>query len=131
MSDVSCKECGRQLKDRRRRACPDGSGCKAQRTHLRAVEPGESPADLKPKPRKMTVVEAIANGGTELEILYAMRDRVGDAVGNPNCPPRDLAALTRRLHEIMRDIAALEAQESEEAEGAANTPDEDWSEEAI
>lgn len=86
----------------------------AARKTLRAVTPGERVA--KPK----TVTEAAA-GGTTRELLAAMRERVASAVQDPNCPPRDLAALTRRLHEIVRDIEAIDARAEDEATRTAVT----------
>lgn len=88
---------------------------------LRVVKPGEKP----PRRRKLTVAQAA--DGSMRDLLVAMRERVAEAVSDPNCPPRDLAALTRRLHELARDIAALDAAEAEEAGGGAATPDEEWS----
>lgn len=88
---------------------------------LRVVKPGEKPQ----RRRKLTVAQAA--DGSMRELLVAMRERVAQAVSDPNCPPRDLAALTRRLHELARDIAALDAAEAEEAGGGAATPDEEWS----
>lgn len=58
---------------------------------------------------KTSVTEA-ASEGTRLDLLVAMRARVAAAVEDPNTPPRDLAALTRRLLEIANEIAAIEAQ---------------------
>lgn len=92
---------------------------------LRVVEPGETPDG----PRSMSVSDAAASG-TELELLMAMRDRLATAVTDPNCPPRDLAALTRRLREVTKDIDALKLREQEES-GAEQTPDEDWDAEAL
>ena len=38
---------------------------------------------------------------------------------DPNCPPRELAALSRRLQELMKDIALIDARVKQEtAEGA-------------
>lgn len=61
----------------------------------------------------------------------AMRDRVAKAVSDPNCAARDLAALTRRLREITKDIEALEVRAREEAADAADAPDAEWDSEAI
>lgn len=79
-----------------------------------------------PEPVTTSVTEA-ASEGSRLELLVAMRARVASAVEDPNTPPRDLAALTRRLLEIANEIAAIEAQ-AELAEdsvaAAAEVPDE-------
>ena len=87
----------------------------APKRGLRAVEDDEvvAPAHLK------TVTEA-ASTGTTRELLIATRDRIATAVENPNTAARDLAALTKRLFEVVRDIEAIDARESQEdAEHAA------------
>jgi hypothetical protein len=90
-------------------------------TPLRAVKAGEkAPA----KDRKLTVTQA-ASTGTARELLVAMRDRVATDVENPNTPARDLAALTRRLMDITKEIEAIDAREGED-DGPAQTPDDDW-----
>jgi hypothetical protein len=47
-----------------------------------------------------------------------MRDRVALAVEDKNTAARDLAALTRRLREITRDIEALDVKDAGEAHSA-------------
>jgi hypothetical protein len=84
---------------------------------LRAVEDGE-------KARPKSVTDA-ASSGTRRDLLVAMRSRVATAVEDPNTPPRDLAALTRRLMELAKDIEALDAKESEESDGDS-TEDAAW-----
>ena len=72
---------------------------------LRAVVEGEkAPVPESPK----TVVEA-AKSGTPRELLVAMRDLVAEALLKPNCPPREFAALTKRLQDIVKDIESLDA----------------------
>ncbi len=88
---------------------------------LRAVGPDETPAPAK----RLTITEA-AKKGTVRQQLEALRDRIAVTVEDPNCPPRDLAALTRRLIEITKEIAAIDAREAEESHGAASTPDDEW-----
>lgn len=85
---------------------------------LRAVSPNEAP----PRARPMTVTSAAADG-THRDLLVAMRDRIARTVEDGGCPPRDLAALSRRLMEIAREIEAIDAM-GQEGEGAAATPDE-------
>lgn len=82
---------------------------------LRAVADDEVPAPAKAR----TVTEAASKGSTR-ELLTAMRDRVASDVENPNTPSRDLAALTKRLMEIVRDIEAIDARTEQEAEGDAS-----------
>ena len=78
---------------------------------LRAVKPNETP---RPKPRQ-SVSEA-ASSGDHRALLVAMRDRIAVAVQNPECPPRDLAALTRRLADIAKEIKALDLAAKQEAD---------------
>ncbi|WP_417556232.1 hypothetical protein [Microbacterium sp.] len=61
----------------------------------------------------------------------AMRDRVAEQVADPNCPPRDLASLTRRLEEIRKQIGAERERLRKEAEDDDTVEDEAWDEEAI
>ena len=77
---------------------------------LRAVEPGETA----PVRVHRTVSDAAENGTTR-ELLVAMRTRIAKAVEDPNTPARDLAALTKRLVEVVRDIEAIDAREEQEA----------------
>ena len=74
---------------------------------LRAVKPGEVP----PVPKSVT--EA-ASGGSVRDVLVAMRARVAKDVENENTPSRDLAALTKRLMEIIRDIEAIDARKADD-----------------
>lgn len=77
---------------------------------LRPVAPDER---AKPGPPK-SITEAASNGTTR-ELLAAMRARIAKAVEDPNTPARDLAALTKRLVEVVRDIEAIDAREEQEA----------------
>lgn len=81
-------------------------------------------------PRRKDVAEAAASN-SELELLVAMRDRVAGTVADPDCPPRDLAALTRRLMELAKEIQAAREREREAVRDAEVHPDEAWSEEAL
>jgi ribosome-binding protein aMBF1 (putative translation factor) len=56
-----------------------------------------------------------AESGTTRELLVAMRTRIAKAVENENTPARDLAALTKRLVEVVRDIEAIDARAEQEA----------------
>ena len=78
-------------------------------------------------PRQPLTVQAAAATGDQRKLLVAMRTRIAEAVGDPNTPARDLAALSRRLLEIAKDLKALDAAEEDDDIGqAAATPDEDW-----
>lgn len=86
----------------------------AARQNLRAVTESDAPP-LKPR----SVADA-AKTGTRRDLLVAMRDRIAVAVSSPECPPRDLAALTRRLQDIAKDIEAIDLREREEGADAAD-----------
>ena len=92
---------------------------------LRAVE-----ADEVAEPAVSKSVTAAAAAGSRRELLVSMRDRVAIAVEDPNTPARDLAALTRRLMEIAKDIEAIDVKESGESKSGEVT-DEDFDAEAI
>ncbi len=96
----------------------------AARKTLRAVQPDErsEPPDA---PKKMSVTEA-ARSGTPRDLLVAMRDRVATDVEAPNTPSRDLAALTRRLIEISKEIDAIDVRAREEGADSGVTPDAKW-----
>lgn len=79
-----------------------------EKASLRVVKATDAP----PKPPKPKTVAEAAATGKQRELLVAMRERIATAVSAPDCPPRELAALTRRLQEIVKDIAALDAIES-------------------
>ena len=91
---------------------------------LRAVAPGEVAA------RPKTVTEAAASGTTR-ELLVAMRARIATTVEDPNTPARDLAALTKRLTEVVRDIEAIDAREAQEGTKRADATDEAFDASAI
>lgn len=78
--------------------------------NLRAVSEGEK------APAPKSVTEA-ASGGTTRELLVAMRTRIAETVEDRNTPARELASLTKRLVEVVRDIEAIDARELQEATG--------------
>ena len=85
----------------------------------------EPPKRKRRSKRKMTVTQAASDGSTR-ELLVAMRDRVARAVENPDTPARDLAALTKRLMDIAREIKAIDTQDTAEAGGRIDTRDEEF-----
>lgn len=89
---------------------------------LRAVAPGEKPPRRRTKPAPKSVTQAAADGTTR-ELLVATRTRIATAVENPNTPARDLAALTKRLFEVVRDIEAIDARAEQEANASADVGD--------
>lgn len=84
-------------------------------TTLRTVKPTERA----PRKRPKSVTRA-ASVGTPRELLVAIRTRLAREVEDLNTPARDLAALTRRLLEVTRDIEAIDARE--EAAGEEGGP---------
>ena len=78
---------------------------------LRSVAPDEKPL----LPSKPKTVSDAADNGTTRELLVAMRTRIAEAVEDKNTAARDLAALTKRLVEVVRDIEAIDARGSEES----------------
>jgi hypothetical protein len=74
----------------------------------------------------MTVTKA-ATTGDRRDLLVALRARIARSVEDPNTPAPALAALSRRLLEIAKDLEALDAEAGGNAVGdAAATPDERW-----
>lgn len=99
----------------------------ATRQHLRATTPDDKPA----KAKRQTVAEAAASG-SHRALLVSMRERIAQTVSDPDCPPRDLAALTRRLQDIAKEIESIDLRAKQEAsEDAGSGADEEWNEEAI
>ena len=99
----------------------------ARKTNLRAVSPGEKP----PAAKAVKSVTQAADKGTMRDLLVAMRTRTAKAVEDPNTPPRDLAALTRRLLEIAREIEAIDAAAEQEDRENDVTPDDEFDASAI
>ena len=97
----------------------------ARKPPLRAVAPGET------KPAAPKTVAQAAASGDHRSLLVAMRERIAVTVSNPDCPPRDLAALTRRLQDIAKEIEAMDLRAKEEAQEGAILDDEAWDSEAL
>lgn len=89
------------------------------RQPLRAVGPNDVP----PAPMKQKSVTEAADKGTTRELLVAMRARIAKAVEDPNTPARDLAALTKRLVEVVRDIEAIDARDDQEKDKRGDVGD--------
>ena len=93
---------------------------------LRVVTDDAPPQKAAP----MSVTKAAANGTTR-DLLIAMRDRVALDVENPNTQSRDLAALTRRLMEITKEIEAIDARSAEESLDGESPADEEFDASAV
>lgn len=99
----------------------------AARKPLRVVAPDES-APVAPK---LSVAQAAATGNHK-SLLTAMRERIAQAVSDPDCPPRDLAALTRRLQDISKEIESIDLRAREEGSDAEDVAaDEAWNAAAL
>lgn len=85
----------------------------------------------RPPAKTVKSVTKAAADGNRRELLVSMRGRIATAVEDPNTPARDLAALSRRLMEIAKDIEAIDAAEKQESRGDQATPDEQWDSSAI
>lgn len=93
---------------------------------LRAVGPDEKPRKKAP----VTVTQAVESG-TRMDELQTMRARIAKAIDEPNIRGADLAALSRRLLEIGKEIDAIRAAEAEEARVGDPSPDEDFDASAV
>jgi hypothetical protein len=87
---------------------------------FRVVDPAETAA----KPKKLTVVQAAAEG-SHRELLVALRARIAAAVQAPSTSAVALAALSRQLVLISKELSVIDARE-EDADGEAPIPDEAW-----
>lgn len=74
--------------------------------------------------QRYTITEA-AEKGTLRQQMVALRERIAITVQDPDCPPRDLASLSRRLLEITKEIEAIDVR-SREDDDAETAPDEEW-----
>lgn len=84
-------------------------------------------ADTPKARRGPRTVAAAAETGDQRQLLVALRARIASDIDNPNTPARDLAALSRRLLEIAKEIKALDAADEDDDIGqAAAIPDEEW-----
>lgn len=78
-------------------------------------------------PRPESVSDAV-QAGSPRDVNVAMQDRIARAIDAEDIRGADLAALSRRLHELRKELAALDAQAKEAAE---DEPVEDAAWEAI
>lgn len=69
----------------------------------------------------MSVAQAAASG-THRDLLVAIRARIATAVDDDATPARDLAALTRRLGDVAREIQAVDEREEQESRPVEDEP---------
>ena len=87
---------------------------------LRAVKDGEKPQ------QRLTVTQAAALDDHR-EMLIALRARISLSVEAPSTNPVALAALSRQLVLISKELSVLGSDGDDDAIAeAARTPDEDW-----
>lgn len=91
------------------------------------------PTSFEPLEEEVLGVADAAMRGTHRQLLVALRNRVATQVADTDCPARDLAALTRRLQEIAKEIEAIDAREQQEreAESSEAAQDQPFDPEAI
>src|SRR5690606_4643639 len=81
----------------------------ARQTKLRAVSADETPA----RPESVSVA---VQQGSPRDVNIAMQDRIAKAIDAEDIRGADLAALSRRLHELRKELAAMDAQAKEAVE---------------
>ncbi|AVO21607.1 terminase small subunit [Mycobacterium phage MooMoo] len=102
------------------------------RRNLRAVPADQNTQVGEPKKKTPLSVEEAAASGSHRDLLVAMRERIAKTVADPNCPPRDLASLSRRLQDIAKEIDVLDLRAKQEARESGDAgEDETWNEEVI
>ena len=90
---------------------------------LRVVDPAAATPPAPAKPPKS--VKDACDSGDKRDLLVALRTRLARTIDDPATPARDLAALSRRLLEVSKDLESLTQAEAEDAAEAV-TPDERW-----
>lgn len=102
-------------------------------TRLSVVHAGDAPKRKPARKRDATPITTAAESDDRLAELQAMRLRLARALDSPDCPPRDMAALSRRQLEIGREIESLKARAKEEGDGVdhGSTEPEEWDDSAI
>ena len=92
-----------------------------KKTTLRAVG-----ADEKAPSRRPESVSEAVEAGTPRDVNIAMQDRIAKAIDAEDIRGADLAALSRRLHELRKELAAMDAQAIEEASEDESVEDAAW-----
>lgn len=83
----------------------------ARKAPLRVTKPGEKAAPKRPE----SVASAVTDGSAR-DVNLAMQDRIAKAIDAEDIRGADLAALSRRLIELRKELAALDAQAREVAD---------------
>lgn len=91
---------------------------------LHLVEGSQPPK--KKAGRPMSVTRA-AKSGNKVLLLETLRDRLAKQVQDPDCPPRDLASLSKRLLEVCDELDKARAAKAKEADELdEDAEDEAW-----
>lgn len=90
---------------------------------LRVVSEADEP---RRKSAPSTVAQAVKDGSSK-DVLMTLRARIAQTIDDPGTPPRDLAALSRRLVDIDKELRSMDVAEREEAiQGGEASGDEEW-----
>lgn len=84
----------------------------SKKQSLRAVSDDERAPKVPSKPESVTA--ALDMDARAVNI--ALQERIAKAIDSPDIRGADLAALSRRLHELRKENATMDAQEKAEAE---------------
>lgn len=77
-------------------------------------------------PSRPESVSAAVQAGHPRDVNIAMQDRIAKAIDAEDIKGADLAALSRRLHELRKELAAMDAQAKEAAEDEQPVEDAAW-----
>lgn len=90
---------------------------------LRVVSEADEP---RRKSAPSTVAQAVKDGSSK-DVLMTLRARIAQTIDDPGTPPRDLAALSRRLVDIDKELRSMDvAEREEEVQGGEAAGDEEW-----
>lgn len=78
------------------------------------------------QPKRPDSVSAAVVAGSPRDVNIAMQDRIAKAIDAEDIRGADLAALSRRLHELRKELAAMDAQAREAQEDEQVTADAAW-----
>ena len=81
-----------------------------RKTTLRVATEADAP------PARPESVSAAVQAGNPRDVNIAMQDRIARAIDAEDIKGADLAALSRRLHELRKELAGMDAQAKEAAE---------------
>lgn len=83
----------------------------SKKAPLRVAKPGEKSTPKRPE----SVASAVTDGSAR-DVNIAMQDRIAKAIDDVDIKGADLAALSRRLIDLRKELSALDAQAREVAE---------------